>query len=294
MLSTSRQTAHFMLNRSFRVTTMMMRRSKLSTSKGTPAPPTSATPQPPPPPAAAAEATVETKANSGWWSSAEFWGFWGGIAGWGMSASAIYDASKQGPEVISLSMTPVLIVYSSLFARWAYVVKPQNLVLFYCHLANIIAQSNQLRRALEHKMSIGEEDQVYDMIQKATMGGTALAGGIVVGPTVRSFLTNANVPIISGLAAWEAGPFTVHFWAPLSKWLISGASFLELDRPTDKISLPQYTALTVTGLLFSRYAMLVQPINWSLCAVNVALFGSSAWHLGRKIKADYVDVVKEE
>ena len=70
----------------------------------------------------------------------------------------------------------------------------------------------------------------------------------------------------------------------MSKWLISGASFLDLNRPTDKISLTQYSALTLTGLFFSRYAM----VNYMLCSVNVALFGSSAWHLGRKIKADYL------
>lgn len=87
----------------------------------------------------------------------------------------------------------------------------------------------------------------------------------------------------------DAGPFTVHFWAPMSKWLISGASFFELDRPTEKISLPQYSALTLTGFFFSRYALLVTPINYVLCSVNIALFVSSAWHLGRKVKADFMD-----
>ena len=50
----------------------------------------------------------------------------------------------------------------------------------------------------------------------------------------------------------------------MSKWLISGASFLEYDRPTDKISLAQYSALTATGFFFSRYALLVTPINYVL------------------------------
>ena len=36
----------------------------------------------------------------------------------------------------------------------------------------------------------------------------------------------------------------------------------------------QYSALTATGFFFSRYAMLVSPINYMLCSVNVALFGS--------------------
>jgi mitochondrial pyruvate carrier 2 len=75
----------------------------------------------------------------------------------------------------------------------------------------------------------------------------------------------------------------------MSKWFISGASFLDLSRPTDKISLPQYTALTLTGFFFTRYALLVTPINYTLCSVNIALFVSSAWHLGRKIKADFID-----
>jgi len=75
----------------------------------------------------------------------------------------------------------------------------------------------------------------------------------------------------------------------MSKWMISGASFMELDRPTDKISLAQYSALTATGFFFSRYALLVTPINYTLCSVNIALFVSSAWHLGRKILADFVN-----
>jgi hypothetical protein len=76
----------------------------------------------------------------------------------------------------------------------------------------------------------------------------------------------------------------------MSKWMISGASFFDLNRPTEKISLPQYTALTLTGFFFSRYSLLVNPINYALCSVNIALFVSSAWHLGRKINADYLRI----
>lgn len=80
----------------------------------------------------------------------------------------------------------------------------------------------------------------------------------------------------------------VHFWAPMSKWMISGASFFDLYRPTEQISLPQYTALTLTGFFFTPYSLLVVPINYTLCSVNIALFLSSGWHLGRKIHADYL------
>ena len=63
---------------------------------------------------------------------------------------------------------------------------------------------------------------------------------------------------------------------------------LELDRPTDKISLSQYSALTLTGAIFSQYGLVVSPINYPLTSVNVLLFASSLWHLCRKIKADYL------
>jgi len=233
------------------------------------------------------QATKAEEPRKTWWTSAEFWGGLGALAGWGMSGAAIYDASQQGPEVISLTMTPVLIVYSTLFARWAWVVKPQNLLLCGCHVTNVFAQCNQLRRGLEYKIENGQEDEVRELGRKAAIGGAVVAGSVVAGPTVRSALSSANLGIVSSVAAADAGPFTVHFWAPMSKWMISGASFFEFDRPTDKVSLPQYTALTLTGFFFSRYALLVTPINFMLCSVNIALFLSSAWHLGRKLNADY-------
>lgn len=224
-----------------------------------------------------------------WWHSAEFWGGAGAIAGWGMTGAAIYDASLHDADIISLNMTSVMIVYSSLFARWAYVVKPQNLLLCSCHLSNIVAQCNQMRRAIEYKLSKGEEEEVKSMGMKAAgfIGGLAVL--IATAPILQTTIASAGLGPVSSFAAYDAGPFTVHFWAPMSKWLISGASFLDLDRPTDKVSIAQYSALTATGFFFSRYAMLVTPVNYMLCSVNIALFASSAYHLGRKIKADYID-----
>ncbi|KAL3766209.1 hypothetical protein ACHAW5_002555 [Stephanodiscus triporus] len=202
--------------------------------------------------------------GGGWWDSAEFWGRCGALAGWGMSGAAMYDALESSPELISLNMTGVLLVYSSLFARWAFVVRPQNLLLAGCHVANVCAQSNQLRRAVEYKRECGKDDEVADVLMKA--GATVVAGVacLAFGPTLQGMIVNSNLGPISTLAAADAGPFTVHFWAPMSKWMISGASFLELDRPTDKISIAQYTALTLTGFFFTRYALLVTPVNYTL------------------------------
>lgn len=102
------------------------------------------------------KSSSSSSSSSSWWDSAEFWGRCGALAGWGMSGAAIYDALESSPELISLNMTGVLLVYSSLFARWAFVVKPQNLLLAGCHVTNVAAQANQLRRAVEYKKENGK------------------------------------------------------------------------------------------------------------------------------------------
>ena len=231
--------------------------------------------------------------KKGWWSSAEFWGAAGAIAGWGMTGAAIYDANQNGPEMVSLAMTPVMIVYSSLFARWAFVVKPQNLMLASCHASNVLAQCNQLRRGIEYKLEQGETALVEALGKQAAGGAAVLAALVAGGPSMQAALVGANLGPISAAAGAAAGPFTVHFWAPMSKWMISGASMFEYDRPVEKISIAQYSALTATGAFFSRYALLVTPINYMLCSVNIALFASSSWHLGRKVKADYLDAEEQ-
>ena len=70
--------------------------------------------------------------------------------------------------------------------------------------------------------------------------------------------------------------------------LLSTASLTDLWRPTDAISLSQYGALTLTAGIFAKYSLLVSPVNFPLCAVNVLLFFSSGWHLTRKVHADFL------
>jgi len=76
---------------------------------------------------------AEPGGGGGVWRSVKFWGAAGAIAGWGMTGAAIYDATRNGPEIISMPLTGVMIVYSSLFCRWAFVVKPANMLLASCH-----------------------------------------------------------------------------------------------------------------------------------------------------------------
>ncbi|KAH8064007.1 hypothetical protein JL720_13033 [Aureococcus anophagefferens] len=134
----------------------------------------------------------------------------GALAGWGMTGAAIYDAQFSGPEKISLTMTPVMIVYSSLFA------------------------TNQMRRAIEHKLSLGQDAEVRDIGVKAGAGAAGIAGSPSAGPSLQAAIVGANLGPVSTFAR-RRGPFTVHFWAPMSKWMISGAD-VRARPPVEKIS----------------------------------------------------------
>jgi hypothetical protein len=254
-------------------------------------------------------------------SPAKFYGFFGACCNWFLGLSAVYDASSKGPEVISLKMTGVMICYSTLFGRWAgWAVTPRNYILAASHIFNVIAQCNQLRRVLLWKLEVGGEAARKEIADLATKGaiGAAVVGACVLNS---SRIQSVVAPYGPAYLSSAGGPFTIHPWPPVTKLAISGTSLLELDRPTDKISFSQYAAvsvpspsapcaslgcpglqaepdprsacceipqLTLTGALFSRYGLVVTPINYPLTSVNVLLFGSSAWHLGRKIKADYM------
>ena len=237
---------------------------------------------------AAEEATAAKAAQE---KTAAFWGTLGALANWGLAGSAMYDAYFKGPEIISLNMTCVQIGYSCLFARWAWVVQPRNLLLCACHVTNVCAQSNQLRRCLDYKLATeeGAQGEISTLGTTAAVGVAGVAALILTGGRLQTAIVATAPAAVGAFFGAAAGPFTVHFWAPMSKWLISGASMADINRPTDRISLAQYTALTCTGAIFSRYALAVVPINYLLCSVNIALFGSSAILLGRKVKADYID-----
>ncbi|EDW77326.2 uncharacterized protein Dwil_GK18148 [Drosophila willistoni] len=73
---------------------------------------------------------------------------------------------------------------------------------------------------------------------------------------------------------WEspAGPRTVFFWAPVFKWgLVLAGLGDSLSRPPQNISLNQCGALAATGLIWSRYSVVIIPKNYSLLSVNLAV-----------------------
>merc|ERR1719473_326782 len=94
--------------------------------------------------------------------------FWGPVANWGLAASGMYDAAVKGPEIINERMSFTQVLYSGLFVRFAWQVQPRNYILASCHTANVLAQSNQLRRWGAHTLET-DKDNGAQKVQKMTM-----------------------------------------------------------------------------------------------------------------------------
>lgn len=85
-------------------------------------------------------------------------------------------------------------------------------------------------------------------------------------------------------AFWNhpAGPKTIHFWAPAFKWGITFANIADMQRPAEKISTPQQCAVTLTGLIWTRYSTQISPINYNLMTVNAFMAVTGLYQLSRK------------
>ena len=187
-------------------------------------------------------------------------------------------------------MTVTMIGYSSLFMRFAWAVQPKNYILFACHTFNITAQTNQLRRAIEYRVANipGAAEEITAMGQRVAALGVGLACLLFSSGKIKNVLTANSMPnIIKNTFSHPAGPMTIFFWAPTSKWLISINNLVDLKKDTNKMSFAQQGALTLTGMIWTRYGMVVNPVNYNLSLVNAVLGVSSGYHLVRKINNDY-------
>lgn len=72
---------------------------------------------------------------------------------------------------------------------------------------------------------------------------------------------------------WDSpiGLKTVHFWAPVMKWALVLAGISDFARPVEKLSVTQNAALTATGLIWTRWCLIIKPKNYLLAAVNFFL-----------------------
>ncbi|KAK0613067.1 hypothetical protein B0T17DRAFT_463523, partial [Bombardia bombarda] len=98
------------------------------------------------------------------------------------------------------------------------------------------------------------------------------------------------------------GVKTVHFWAPVMKWALVLAGISDFARPAEKLSLTQNVALTTTGLIWTRWCLIIKPRNILLAAVNfflgcvgvVQVSRIAMWHQSQKNLPSTVEEVKEE
>jgi len=77
--------------------------------------------------------------------------------------------------------------------------------------------------------------------------------------------TAAGEPQVSWFKRmWDSpiGLKTVHFWAPVMKWALVIAGMADMARPAEKLSLTQNLALTATGLIWTRWCLIIKPKNY--------------------------------
>ncbi|KAJ8931815.1 hypothetical protein NQ314_015211 [Rhamnusium bicolor] len=65
------------------------------------------------------------------------------------------------------------------------------------------------------------------------------------------------------------GPQTIFFWAPIFKWGLVFAGLADLKRDPSTISTSTPLSLAITGLIWSRYSMVITPKNYLLFSVNM-------------------------
>jgi mitochondrial pyruvate carrier 2 len=206
--------------------------------------------------------------------------FWGPMANWGIVGAGVYDLFNKGPEKISMPMTSTLSVYSLMFMRFAWMVKPRNYLLLAAHACNFTVQTIQLGRKINHEKKQGNNIDLSQIgLGLAIVGGSALIGPKIL-EKVKPKLETSGSRILK-LLIHPAGPFTVFFWAPTTKWALSGSNIVDYKRDIHSISIPQQIALTATGLIWTRYSFVINPINLNLAAVNTMLSITGIYQLSR-------------
>lgn len=58
----------------------------------------------------------------------------------------------------------------------------------------------------------------------------------------------------------------------------------DLQRPAEKLSLSQSGALGATGIIWTRYSMVITPKNWNLFSVNLFVAITAIYQIGRYLK----------
>ncbi|KAF4697300.1 Mitochondrial pyruvate carrier 2, variant 2 [Perkinsus olseni] len=228
--------------------------------------------------------------------------FWGPVANWTIALAGITDLTTKGPEYISLQMTGTLCVYSAMFMRFAWMIRPRNYILFSCHIFNEGVQLTQLYRRLKYdreqkQQELQETTTSHDdksSTNKNVMMCAATAAGFGIVPRLQRRITALPMPLkCRAFLQHPAGPFTIFFWAPTCKWGLSAANLLDYKRPVESVSVPQQLSLLATGAIWCRWSFVISPVNINLALVNMALASSALYMLARKYVYDPFPTTRE-
>ena len=83
-----------------------------------------------------------------------------------------------------------------------------------------------------------------------------------------------------------AGPKTIFFWAPTMKWGITAANIKDFARPPELLSVPQQSAVALTGIIWCKYSLDIIPKNYNLMSVNVVMAATGLYQLYRRMNYD--------
>lgn len=62
------------------------------------------------------------------------------------------------------------------------------------------------------------------------------------------------------------------------------AGLADITRPAEKLSVTQSTALAATGMIWSRYSLVIIPKNYNLFSVNMFVAATGLYQLYRIFK----------
>jgi mitochondrial pyruvate carrier 2 len=106
--------------------------------------------------------------------------------------------------------------------------------------------------------------------------------GIV--PIIQNAVSKLPLPTaVKAFLDHPAGPFTIFFWAPTFKWAITLSNISDMKRPPELISANQQMAIFGTGILWTRYATQINPVNYNLMVVNFFMAATAGYQLYRKM-----------
>jgi len=105
-------------------------------------------------------------------------------------------------------------------------------------------------------------------------------------PKIESAILKSSLPaVVKQYVCHPAGPLTVFFWAGMAKWGLALSNLNELRKPVEMIATKQQCVAIASGLVWTRYSMVITPVNYSLAGANFFLACTGFYQLYRKWQA---------